>query len=161
MNRLGTLAKQRAVGLVLLALCALLWFVLIPSFVPGSEQSLFPRMAVAWIAIFAVVTTLLPPVAARPRVPTDEDEVVGFDEDGGEYNSATVYGLMVIWGIYVVSLNWLGFYISTYLMLSLSMLYLGVRTPLTLLLRPALVLGLVYLLLQVALNFRLPEAFWQ
>lgn len=169
---------NRLLGVVFIALCALLWFVVVPIYVPGEAPAFFPKLAIAWIAIFAALTAAFPPhldtmaeSVAVSDVPPVVDMVVARGEDaavptepsssGEDDRLPSVYGLMALWALYVVGIGPLGFYIATFLMLMVSMFYLGIRRIRPLVLRPALTLLLIYALLDVALNFRLPEAFWQ
>ncbi|MEX2540900.1 MAG: tripartite tricarboxylate transporter TctB family protein [Trueperaceae bacterium] len=159
MRGIAEFVRRKPLGFSLLAICALFWFVLIPQFVPGQDPSMFPRAIIGWIAFFAALTIVLPPVTTP--LPVDEDTGTVAEAADSQVNQRRVLGMMFIWALYVLATYWWGFYISTYLMLAISMYYLGARSPLSLFLRPALVLVIIYLVLQVGLRFRLPEAFWQ
>lgn len=169
---------NRLLGLVIIVLCALLWFVVVPVYVPGEDPAFFPKLAIAWIAIFAALTAAFPPnldtmneptvasavppvvdrVVAR-REPTAVSPASSSSRDDERFGS--VYGLMALWALYVAGIGPLGFYIATFVMLAGSMFYLGIRRIRPLLLRPTLTLLAIYVILDVGLNFRLPEAFWQ
>lgn len=176
------LTPDRLLGIGLVIACVVLWFVVVPVYVKGVDQSLFPRIAIAWIAVCAAAIALLParrteggpiglddevvvvpalapqgdgPLAFTP----DEDPVVHVEQDTGPMPS--VYVIALVWGAYAVTLGYLGFYIATWLMLVVSMAYLGIRDPRALAIRPIITLVIVYLLLDRLLRFRLPEAFWQ
>lgn len=169
--------RERAVGLGLLAICAALWFYLLPTYVEGADARFFPRLITAWLALFSLLTTIFPPRAADAGAePAEPDRApipagrTGDDAGAPSVDAAatveeerypSVYGLMVVWAIYVLVIEPLGFYVATFLMLMSSMFYLGIRNVVALLLRPALALLVIYLLLDVALNFRLPDAIWQ
>lgn len=169
------LDRERALGFVLLAICAALWFYVVPTFVEGDEPRFFPKLIVAWIALFALLTAILPPRAgssepeeldAHPTIAAEEryrpvEDVEAPLADGEDQPFPSVYGVMVIWGAYVLIIGPLGFYLATFLMLASSMFYLGIRSVLALVLRPGVALLVIYLLLDVALNFRLPDAMWQ
>lgn len=148
---------------MLVAICAVLWFAVVPNYVEGEQQSFFPRLAIVWIAVFATLTAIFPPKAdtgdgaASEEVPVVRSDVA----EDGDADFPSVYPLMVLWGLYAIAVDPLGFYLATFLMLTSSMYYLGIRKVTALLLRPTVALLLIYLLLDVALNFRLPEAFWQ
>lgn len=157
---------HRFFGLVVIVLCGMLWFFVVPTYVPGEGPAFFPRLAIAWIALFALLTSVFPPTAAAPLpmlegAPDEGAEqhelAPAVDESGG----ASVYGLMIVWALYVTAIGYLGFYVSSFLMLTTSMYYLGLRRLPRLLLVPVVALTIIYLLLDVGLNFRLPEAFWQ
>jgi len=107
-------------------------------------------MVTGWIALFSLLTMLFP-----PKEPPAKELAADTPKPW------LAYGFMIIAGAYAVSLNYLGFYISTFVMLGVSMYHLGIREVRPLLIRPAVALAIVYILLQVLLNLRLPEAYWQ
>lgn len=170
---------NRLLGVVIIALCALLWFVVVPIYVPGEAPAFFPKLAIAWITVFAALTSAFPPTfdtATEATAGADVPPIVGRVVARGELTEGvpsasptsgederlpSVYGLMALWAVYVVAIGPLGFYIATFLMLMVSMFYLGIRRIRPLLLRPAMTLLVIYVLLDLGLNFRLPEAFWQ
>ncbi|MFO7544122.1 MAG: tripartite tricarboxylate transporter TctB family protein [Trueperaceae bacterium] len=176
------LTPNRILGIGLVIACAVLWFAVVPVYAKGVDQSLFPRIAIAWIAICAGAIALLPAlgvdhgpvglddeVAPVPPLASqaegvlaslhDEAPVVRVEQGSGPLPS--VYVVALVWGAYAVALGYLGFYLATWLMLVVSMAYLGIRSPRALAIRPVVTLVIVYLLLDRLLRFRLPEAFWQ
>ena len=167
------LTPDRILGIVLLILCSVLWFVVVPEFVRGQDQSFFPRFAIGWIAFFAAALMLVPaarsaPERARPGDPADAAPPAATEEPDADVTIVTsddplpsVFVVAIIWGAYAASLSILGFYLATWLMLVVSMAYLGIRRPRALLIRPLLVLVVVHVLLERLLNFRLPLGFWQ
>lgn len=158
--------RHRLLGLALVAICAALWVFVVPVYVPGEEPSFFPRFAIAWIGIFAALTVAFPPKPASvvpilDGIPVEDAPAPPPASPDAEERFPSVYGLMALWLLYVLSIGQVGFYLSTFVMLAASMYYLGIRRIRPLILRPAGTLLIIYLLLDVALNFRLPEAFWQ
>lgn len=161
------LTFDRALGIALVALAAVLWFLVLPVYVKGADQSFFPRVAIGWIAVCATAIALLPsrPVGVEVAGLDDEDLPAVRSEPAVVVASPTaaapsVYLVALIWGAYAVSLGVLGFYVSTWLMLVISMAYLGIRRLRPLVIRPVLTLLVVHLVIERLLRFRLPEAFW-
>lgn len=169
------LDRERTLGIVLLAICAGLWFYVVPTFVEGDDARFFPKMIVVWIAGFSLLTTVLPPRAtdfeeeeldAHPTLASEarthaEVEPSGDASSASDERFPSVYGVMALWAVYVLLIGPLGFYLATFSMLVSSMFYLGIRSIFALLFRSGLALLAIYLLLDMALNFRLPDAMWQ
>ena len=118
--------ESRSIELVisgkLLALSALTWFWLIPSFAGSGDQVLLPRFATGSIALFAAMM-----LAARLFLaPVAEIHDDPFIERGRGEPKALV-ALVVVWLGFVLLIEVVGFYLGGTAALVASFLILGVR----------------------------------
>jgi amino acid transporter len=156
------ITKDRFLGIILIIFCGILWFFLIPTYVRGQEQSLFPKMITVWIGAFSIIfliNSVFQPLARKSEEESDKSL-----ERGSTRNSwisgTSLLGLMIGWGFYIFLIPHMGFYPAAFLLLLSSMYFLGVDNWKVLLFRSGLAVLMVYLVFEIGLNLRLPRGPW-
>lgn len=148
---------DRKAGLILLALCMILWFFVIPSEVAGRAQSLLPRVYAALVALLSVVLI----VRSYSREPMVKQNVsntqIQNDTEVRTHRIIRIIVVAVILVIYILSINLIGYFISSALTLFLLMFYLRLRSWKLLVLVPAVVLLAIYLFFEIGCKMRFPR----
>lgn len=142
---------DRQTGLVLLAMCAVAWFFLIPNYVIGHEQQVFPRIVLVLIAIPSLVMCIRtgPRKTAEPEDPamarSRRVALVKIGVMGGAYLA------------YLLLIPVVGFFVSSFAATVGFLFYLDIRNVKTLTLVPLGLLGSIYVVMECFLNFNLPS----
>ena len=135
---------DRLIGVVVLVLTALLWWVIIPNEVKGFEQSLMPRLVTLLLGISALGLTLRPGPA---KVSTDPAQVRGM---------VSVIGMMGVYLIYIIVIPTVGFFVSSGVALVVFLWLLGMRRVRILVGVPVVMLTSIWLIITELLQYPLP-----
>ncbi len=136
----------------LLALSALTWLWLIPSYAGSGDQVLLPRFATGAIGLFALMM-LAGRLFMRPSTATDDDPFV----ERGRGEPWPLLGLIAIWLAYVVAIQPVGFYLAGIVALMASFAILRVRNPAAMLLWALTTPFLLWLIFEVVFSLRIPR----
>ena len=134
--------QDRLLGLGLLLLCALGWFWLIPVYVEGDIQQVYPRAVIILISLASLGLCLRsePRVKAKPIPPEDRPARL--------MAALKLVGLMAAY---------LAFFSCSLVAAVFFLWFLGVRKLRSLLLVPCIILICVHLLIERGLRFDLPD----
>lgn len=138
---------DQKLGLALLIFCLILWFFVIPHQVAGKAQSLFPRIITIFIGIPSFFLIII-------RKDSPRQTPFGLEERKG---IARVIITAIIFFIYILVINFLGFFISSFVASLLFMLYFGARDWKKIVVIPAMLLLFIYFLIERLLGFPLPS----
>jgi len=135
---------EKIVSIGLMGLAIFLWFYFIPTFAPGSQEGLVPRIGagilfVSSLAHFFILS--FGKVKKKVSLALNEIPIV----------------LIGVHGAFIFLLETIGFFVSAFFMLGTLMLYLGVKRQ-HLLVIPIFLL-FIYLVFDYGLNIRLPRGF--
>lgn len=134
------LDKRITEGLLLFSI--VFWFYLIPNFAPGQQEGLILRFAAGILFVSAAahyILLLLGRVKKKANLTLKEIPIV----------------VIVAYGAYIYLVEVLGFYVSSFLLLTAVMTYLGVSRK-TLLFIPVF-LTVIYLIFSQGLSIRFPQ----
>lgn len=151
--------RDAVIGVVLLAFALAIWFVLIPDFAGGhGEHVIVAEIAAILVGVLAVLLLVLAAYGIPSAANVDEDDP--FLEVGAGREPPKLFVLGLIWGLYVLGLNFVGFYVAGLLAVGTSIALLGVRRPVILLPCTAgAVLG-CYLVFELGFKLALPQGRW-
>jgi len=139
---------NQKIGLILLIFCIVIWFFIIPSQVAGVRESIFPRFITVWILIsslFLIVQSWKSSPKKISHELPDKGTIIRF------------ISIVFIFLIYVLIIDFLGFFIPSFLFLVITMLVLGVRDWRLLILIPSILLLSIHFLIEKLLVFPLPK----
>ena len=145
--KISTLQKNRIMGVVLLAICLVLWFLIIPEETKGEEEALFPQLVTILIAIAGIMLIFQRSAKINEEEKQKPDKKV----------IVRVVVTAVAFGIYLMLVKLIGFFISSFLILTTLMAYFGVRKIRRILLIPVFVLMAIYVVIVRFLGFPLPR----
>lgn len=137
---------DRLLGLTLLVVAALLWWVIIPEEVSGFEQGIMPRFVTILMAISSLGLYLRP----SPKLINTTPFAVR--------SAFMVVGMMGLYILYILCIPMLGFFTSSAVLCIVSLWILGIRGRL-LLMVPAGLLGSIWLIITKLLQYPLPQGF--
>ncbi len=140
--------KNRIVGIVLFVICLLFWFIIIPKETMGEEEALFPELVTVLLGISSVIL-----IFQRKTDLVDDNSNKKPDREAIFRVVVTV----VAFGIYLVLVKFIGFFISSFILLSALMAYFGVKRLRTILLIPFIIVVVIYLIIERFLEFPLPR----
>jgi hypothetical protein len=143
-------------GLLVLSICAILLFWIIPANVEKGSARLMPNLSVIWVMIFAF-WLFITGIRGKPRQEKEEEAALIDKNDLGSGESRIVILLFLIWGIYIFLLPLLGFYLGGFLALVASMRTLGKRSRKPLFAWSVFAPIGIYLLFEMAMQLRLPK----
>lgn len=107
----------------LLALSALAWFWLIPSFAGSGDQVLLPRFATAAIALFAAMMLVGRLFLSSGTTGLDDDPFI----ERGRGEPPALLALVAVWLAFILLVESVGFYLAGTAALLASFVILGVR----------------------------------
>lgn len=140
--------KDQKFGIVLLIFCFILWFFLIPTQISSTKDAVYPRLVNVWIAICGILLILKS---------WKSTEKIILDESKDEKGIIRVVATVIIFLIYIFMIDFLGFFISSFMFIIILMLSLGVRQWIKLISVPIIILLFLYFLIRKVLFFPLPE----
>lgn len=145
--RIGEMKTDQKLGLALLIFCLIMWFLIIPNQVMGKAQSLFPRI----ITIFIGIPSFLLIIS---RKDSPKETPFGLEEKKG-ITRVTITA--IIFFIYIFIIDFLGYFISSFLASLAFMLYFGARNWKKTIVIPVMLLLFIYFLIEKLLGFPLPS----
>lgn len=140
--------RDQKIGIVILVFWIVILFFVIPAQVAGRRESTFPRFATIWILISSFILI----VQSWKVVPNKISSEV--------LDKKTIFqfiAIVFIFLICILAIDFLGFFIPTFLFLVITMSVLGVRDWRLLILIPLVLLLSIYFLIEKLLVFPLPK----
>ncbi|MAO56097.1 MAG: hypothetical protein CMM61_10390 [Rhodospirillaceae bacterium] len=148
--------RDAGAGVTLLAFSLALWFVLIPLYAGGhGDHTTLAEIAAIVIGSLSALLILLAALGI-PSASATAAEDDPFLDIGGEAEPPRLILLAAVWGLFVVGLSYVGFYISGGLAVAISFLLLGIRQPLRIALWTAGSLVISYLVFDLGFKLSLP-----
>ena len=140
--------RDQKIGIIILVFCIVIWFFVIPAQITGRRESIFPRFTIIWILIssfFLIVQSWkVVPKKISPEL-LDKKTIIRF------------ISIVFIFLICILIIDFLGFFIPTFLFLVITMSVLGVRDWRLLILIPLVLLLSIHFLIEKLLVFPLPK----
>lgn len=140
--------KDQKFGIVLLIFCFILWFFLIPTQISSTKDAVYPRLVNVWIAICGILLILKS---------WKSTEKIILDEAKDKQGIIRVIAIVIIFLIYIFIIDFLGFFISSFIFIIILMLSFGVRQWIKLISVPIIILLFLYFLIEKVLVFPLPK----
>jgi len=140
--------KDQKFGIVLLIFCFILWFFLIPTQISSTKDAVYPRLVNVWIAICGILLIL--------KSWKSTEKIILY-ESKDEKGIIRVVATVIIFLIYIFMIDFLGFFISSFIFIIILMLSFGVRQWIKLISVPIIILLFLYFLIKKILFFPLPE----
>lgn len=140
--------RDQKFGIVLLIFCFILWFFLIPTQISSTEDAVYPRLVNVWIAICGILLIL--------KSWKSTEKIILY-ESKNEKRIIRVVVIVTIFLIYIFMIDFLGFFISSFIFIIILMLSFGVRQWIKLISVPIIILLFLYFLIKKVLFFPLPE----
>ena len=146
------MSRDRCIGILFLLFCALLWFYLIPTYIKGTKQAVYPQLIVIILAI--------PSVGMLFRKATPQN-VLRFLVLDLQQLVHSVYArtilLVISYAAYLLCVDALGFFSASGLFCLYYMCFFGERTLKGLFMTPAILLGCTYCIIALFLKYPLPK----
>lgn len=140
--------RDQRIGIIIIIFCIVIWFFVIPAQITGRRESIFPRFTTIWILISSFFLI----VQSRKVVPNK----ISYEL----LDKKTIFQFIVIAFILLIcilTIDFLGFFIPTFLFLVITMSVLGVRDWRLLILIPLVLLLSIHFLIEKLLVFPLPK----
>ncbi len=165
--------RDLGVGVASAALGIVLLVAVIPGTVGplGADKTILAMLAAVGLILFGAIlaasnfSALREPTDptvtrnpdVRPNATKHANPEAGRDGDDDAGARIAAIGTLAIILVYAATLEWLGYVLASYLCLAALMSLLGVRSLVRLVILPALIVGAVYVGIDVALGSHLPE----
>lgn len=140
--------KDQKFGIILLIFCLILWFFLIPTQISSTKDAVYPRFVNVWIAICGILLIL--------KSWKSTEKIILY-ESKDKQGIIRVVATVIIFLIYIFTIDFLGFFISSFIFIIILMLSFGVRQWIKLISVPIIILLFLYFLIKKVLFFPLPE----
>jgi len=139
--------RDQKIGIIILIFCIVIWFFVIPAQVAGRRESIFPRFTTIWVLISSVFLIAQSwknsPKKISPGL-LGKETIIRF------------ISIVFIFLIYILIIDFLGFFIPTFLFLVITMSVLEIRDWRPLILIPLILLLAIHFLIEKVLVFPLP-----
>jgi len=140
--------KDQKFGIILLIFCLILWFFIIPTQISSTKDAVYPRFVNVWIAICGILLIL--------KSWKITEKIILY-ESKDEKGIIRVVATVIVFLIYIFMIDFLGFFISSFIFIIILMLSFGVRQWIKLISVPIIILLFLYFLIKKILFFPLPE----
>ena len=140
--------KDQKFGIILLIFCLVLWFFIIPTQISSTKDAVYPRFVNVWIAICGILLIL--------KSWKSTEKIILY-ESKDEKGIIRVVATVIVFLIYIFMIDFLGFFISSFIFIIILMLSFGVRQWIKLISVPIIILLFLYFLIKKVLFFPLPE----
>lgn len=140
--------KDQKFGIILLIFCLILWFFIIPTQISTTKDAVYPRFVNVWIAICGILLIL--------KSWKSTEKIILY-ESKDEKGIIRVVATVIVFLIYIFMIDFLGFFISSFIFIIILMLSFGVRQWIKLISVPIIILLFLYFLIKKVLFFPLPE----
>jgi len=140
--------KDQKFGIVLLIFCFILWFFIIPTQISSIKDAVYPRFVSVWIAICGILLILKS---------WKSSEKIILPESKDKKGIIRVIAIVLIFLIYIFIIDFLGFFLSSFIFIIILMLSFGVRQWKKLISVPIIILLFLYFLIEKVLVFPLPK----
>lgn len=136
--------NNRITGIGILLFCAVLWFAILPAQTEGGEDTILPRIGIITMAVPSLVMLACGGSKGRQAFRP-------------EAFAKVTLPLLLLFALCAAAVPCIGFFTCSASFIAAAFLLFGERRPLRIILTPACVLGIVYAVLRLALNFDLPR----
>lgn len=140
--------KDQKFGIIILIFCLILWFFIIPTQISSTKDAVYPRFVNVWIAICGILLILKSWKSTEKIILYESKDKKGI---------IRVVAIVIIFLIYIFMIDFLGFFISSFVFIIILMLSFGVRQWIKLISVPIIILLFLYFLIKKILFFPLPE----
>jgi len=140
--------RDQKIGIVILVFWIVILFFVIPTQVAGRRESIFPRFTSIWILISSFILIVQSWRVVPNKISSevlDKKTIIRF------------ISIVFIFLICILLIDFLGFFIPTFLFLVITMLVLGIRDWRVLILVPLVLLLSIHFLIEKLLVFPLPK----
>lgn len=152
--------RDAVIGVVLLAFAFSIWLFFIPQYAGGhGPHTILAQIAAILIGLLSLLLLAL----CALGLPTESTTAVGDDpflDTAAGREPPQLLGLALIWGVAVAGFHYVGFYIAGGLAIGTSLVLLGIRSPLGVVLWTVGALVGSYLVFDLALRLMLPQGVW-
>lgn len=142
---------DRLVGVFVVLFCVVCWIYLIPTYIKGEEQAVYPRLVVLFLALPALVMAARPcpgaPRAAAAGSPAPEKTPI---------TDPMTLALAVLYLLYLYGVQRVGFFCASFVGIVLFLLLFGERRLLVLFGVPTGLLLGIHCVIERFLHFPLP-----
>lgn len=142
--------RNRVTGILFIMLCILLWFYLIPEYIKGHDQSIFPKLLVIFIAIPSLLMIF------RKKQQSNEAPVVIMNVIRSDIFKKTAI-LLSSYCVYLVSISYIGFFVPSIVFGSFYMYFFGEKRFSFMFLSPLCILIAIYFIIVYTLKYPLPS----
>lgn len=137
---------NRLIGVFFILFCAVSWFYLIPTFIKGEEQAVYPRLVLLFLLLPALGLLLRSgDVVVAAGTPSRPDPMT--------------FMLIALYLAYLYGVQRVGFFVASFVCAVLFLLLFGERRPLMLFCVPTGLLLGIHLVIERFLHFPLPVGF--
>lgn len=140
--------RNSVLGLMLFLFALIMLFFLIPNQVRGWDSKLFPRFVTVWLGLAGIALCFY---KGNKYIEPSNDEKLN------ERNILQLFFIVLLIVAFIVTAEYIGFFVSAALLLFSLMYVFGVRKWKFLILVPVVFNGILYFLLEKVLSLRLPE----
>jgi len=140
--------KDQKFGIVLLIFCFILWVFLIPTQISSTKDAIYPKFVNVWIAICGILLVLKSWKSTEKIISHESKDKKGI---------IRVIIIVIIFLIYIFMIDFLGFFLSSFIFIIILMLSFGVRQWKKLISVPIIILLFLYFLIEKILVFPLPK----
>ena len=140
--------SNQKLGLTILIICLITWFFIIPSQVVGVRESIYPRFVTIWLAISSFLFILYSRKGTTKKISHGLKNKKGIGR---------VIVTVLTFLIYILMIDFLGFFIPSILFLIINMLVFGERDWMILILIPGMLLLFIHFFIEKLLFFPLPK----
>ena len=140
--------RDRIIGVVLVIVCILLWLFIIPLQVATPKEARYPKFVTLWIGLSSLSLIL----RSLRKTPLGSQTEV---QDEMSLPALIAIGALLL--LCVFAIDFLGFFIPSFLFLVISMFMQGVRDWRVHVAVPSTLLLFIYILIEKLLKFPLPK----
>ena len=142
---------DRLMSVFVVLFCIVSWVYLIPTYIKGEEQALYPRLVILFLALPALA------MAARPRSGALRAGAAGqAAPEKTPFIDPMTLALVVLYLLYLCGVQHLGFFCAGFAGIIVFLLLFGERRPLALLGVPTGLLLSIHCVIERFLHFPLP-----
>ncbi len=149
MKRGGIMHRDRLVGILLVVFCIFGWLYLIPNYIKGESQQVFPQ-----IILFFTFLPSMGLILRRSGPQIDDESSLVKQSQRKAFIKITFLAAMYL--IYLLLIPVLGFFVCSLVIMVGTLLFLGIRKVKTLVFIPVVVLTLIHVIIERFLKFVLP-----
>ena len=143
------MSKDQKLGIALIIFCIILWFYAIPFHISGNTPKFFPRL----ITVFILIPGILLIVSRKGESNKPSPR---FKDLKGVHKALVTAGLFLI---YISLIDIIGYFTITSIAIMSFLFFFGSRSWKGIVLIPAAILFIIYLVIEKILSFPLPKGF--
>lgn len=140
--------KEQILGIILIIFCLIMFFFLIPTQISSPKERFFPKLIITFLLFNSLCLILRASRISPNKMPNkllDKGILVRF------------ILILSIFLIYIIIIGIFGFFISSFLFLSITMFFLKVRDWRILIIIPITLLAFIHFIMEKLLFFNFPN----